>query len=41
VALQGVEQDRYSYNVARLDLSVGNAPAWRVTIAPDFASWGS
>jgi hypothetical protein len=39
VALQGVEDGQYIYNVTRLDLRRGNAPVWRVTIAPDFSSW--
>jgi hypothetical protein len=39
VALHGVEKDQYVYNVTRLDLTRGNAPVWRVTIAPDFGSW--
>lgn len=38
-ALQGVENGRYIYNVARLDLRRGNAPVWRVTIAAEFTSW--
>jgi hypothetical protein len=39
VALQGVVEGAYTYGVTRLDLRRGNAPAWRVRIAPDFESW--
>jgi hypothetical protein len=39
VGLQGVEDGAYTYQVTRLDLSRGNAPAWRVLIAKDFESW--
>jgi len=39
VALNGVQNGEYAYNVTRLDLRRGNAPVWRVTIAPDFTSW--
>jgi hypothetical protein len=39
VSLQGVFDGGYNYGVTRLDLRRGNAPAWRVRIAPDFESW--
>lgn len=39
VGLQVVQNDEYFYNVTRLDLRQGNAPAWRVHIAQDFLSW--
>ena len=39
VGLQGVNEGQYSYNVTRLDVRQGNAPAWRVHIAQDFSSW--
>ena len=39
VALQDVVDGAYTYGVTRLDLRRGNAPAWRVRIAPDFGSW--
>jgi hypothetical protein len=39
VALQGVEAGEYLYAVTRLDLSRGNAPAWRVRIGKDFDDW--
>lgn len=32
-------QGRYSYMVAELDVSGGDAPVSQVTIAEDFASW--
>jgi hypothetical protein len=37
--LHGVVEGSYIYGVTRLDLRHGNAPAWRVRIAPDFESW--
>jgi hypothetical protein len=39
VGLQGVENGSYVYGVANLDLSRGDAPAFRVCISPDFDSW--
>jgi hypothetical protein len=39
VGLQGVEDGSYVYQVTRLDLSQGNAPAWRVRIGKDFDDW--
>lgn len=39
IALQGIENGEYTYNVAKLDLSEGNAPVWRVTIVRDFDNW--
>jgi hypothetical protein len=39
VGLQGVEADEYIYNVTRLDLSRGHAPAWRVRIGKEFDDW--
>lgn len=39
VGLQGIEASEYVYNVTRLDLSRGHAPAWRVRIAQDFDNW--
>jgi hypothetical protein len=39
VGLQGVENGGYIYQVTRLDLRRGNAPAWRVRIGKDFDGW--
>jgi hypothetical protein len=39
MSLQGVEAGQYVYGVTLLDLSRGNAPAWRVRIAEDFHTW--
>lgn len=39
VGFQGVEDGKYTYNVARLDLSRGNAPTWRVRISENFDGW--
>jgi hypothetical protein len=39
VGLQGVEEREYVYGVASLDLSRGDAPAFRVRIAHDFGGW--
>jgi hypothetical protein len=39
VGLQGVEAGEYVYNVTRLDLSQGHAPAWRVRIGKGFDEW--
>ena len=39
VGLNGVEDGRYSYWVAMLDLGDGDAPVYCVGIAEDFASW--
>jgi hypothetical protein len=39
VGLQGIEDGKYIYQVTRLDLRQGNAPAWRVTISAGFDSW--
>ena len=39
VGLHTADTAGYHYDVARLDLSRGVAPVWRVDIAPDFASW--
>lgn len=39
VGLQIVQNDEYFYNITRLDLREGNAPAWRVHIAQDFLSY--
>ncbi|MEO8631633.1 MAG: hypothetical protein ABI612_26595 [Betaproteobacteria bacterium] len=39
VGLQSVEAGEYVYGVTRLDLSRGNAPAWRVRIGKDFDAW--
>lgn len=39
VGLQCVEDGEYSYNVARLDRSHGNAPVWRVHINQNFEEW--
>jgi len=36
---QSIESDCYVYNVTRLDVRNGNAPAWRVRIDADFDSW--
>jgi hypothetical protein len=33
------EDDGYAYNVVQLDVSHGDAPAWRVHIANDFENW--
>jgi len=45
IGLNGVTDGAYAYNVVHLDLSDGNAPAYRVHITKDFArpacaSWG-
>jgi hypothetical protein len=40
ISLHGVTDDgAYVYDVVGLYRSDGNAPAWRVRIAPDFSSW--
>jgi hypothetical protein len=39
VGLQGVEDGSYIYQVTRLDLSQGDAPAWRVRIGKEFDGW--
>ena len=39
VSLHGVKADEYVYDVARLDVSRRNAPAWCVCIGADFNSW--
>jgi hypothetical protein len=39
VGLEGVVDERYVYNVTRLDVRIGQAPAWRVRIARDFDDW--
>ena len=39
VGLQSVTAGRYVYGVTLLDLSDGNAPAWRVHIGKDFEAW--
>lgn len=40
VGLQGVEEtDKYIYAVTELDLSHGNAPAWRIRVGKDFNAW--
>lgn len=39
VGLQGVEAGQYVYAVTLLDLSDGNAPAYRVRIGKDFDAW--
>jgi hypothetical protein len=39
VGLQAVEAGEYIYNVTRLDLSQGHAPAWRVRIGKEFDDW--
>ena len=39
VGLQAVEAGDYVYAVTRLDLTLGNAPAWRVRIGKDFDEW--
>jgi hypothetical protein len=39
ISLQGVENGEYIYNVAHLDISDGNAPAFEVRISADFESW--
>lgn len=39
VSLQSETDGAYSYNVAHLDISAGNAPAYRVHIAKDFDDW--
>jgi hypothetical protein len=39
VGLQSVEAGKYVYNVTRLDLSRGHAPAWRVSIGQEFEQW--
>ncbi len=39
VALHAATCGMYQYDVARLDLSRGAAPVWRVSITSDFNSW--
>lgn len=39
VSLEGVVAEEYRYNVSRLDVRMGQAPAWRVRIAKDFDAW--
>jgi hypothetical protein len=39
MGLQGVEAGQYVYGVTLLDLSRGDAPAWRVRIGEDFDTW--
>ncbi|HTK34078.1 MAG TPA: hypothetical protein VL358_02170 [Caulobacteraceae bacterium] len=39
VSLEGVLAGEYVYNVTRLDVSKGQAPAWRVCLAKDFDDW--
>lgn len=41
VALNGaaIAEGRYAYDVAELDVSRGDAPVMRVTLAEDFGSW--
>jgi hypothetical protein len=39
VGRHGGDADEYTYNVTRLDLSRGNAPAWMVRIGKDFNTW--
>ena len=39
VALHRAAADGYQYDVARLDITHGVAPVWRVRIAPDFDTW--
>ncbi len=39
VGLNGVDAGKYVYNVTRLDLRQGNAPAWQVCIGEDFNTW--
>jgi hypothetical protein len=39
MGLQGVEQGAYVYGVTNLHQSGGDAPAWRVRIAPAFDAW--
>lgn len=39
MGLQGVEQGAYVYGVTNLHRSGGDAPAWRVRIAPAFDAW--
>lgn len=39
VGLQSIDAGEYVYNVTRLDLSRGHAPAWRVRISKEFDQW--
>jgi hypothetical protein len=39
VGFQGVEDVRYVYQVTVLDVEVGNAPTWRIRLAPNFDGW--
>lgn len=39
MVLQAVRDGAYVYGVTWLHLGFGNAPTWRVCIAPDFDSW--
>jgi hypothetical protein len=36
---QSHDEGNYTYNVTRLDIRNGNAPAWRVRISADFETW--
>jgi hypothetical protein len=39
MGLQEVRCGAYVYAITNLNLEGGNAPAWRIKIAPDFGSW--
>jgi hypothetical protein len=39
ISLQGVTDGAYAYNVVHLDMSDGNAPAYRVHVTKDFYDW--
>lgn len=39
ISLEGVTDGAYAYNVTHLDISEGDAPAYRVHITKDFDTW--
>ncbi len=39
VGFRGVERGQYIYNVAVLDIEIGDAPTWMVTVADTFDRW--
>jgi hypothetical protein len=39
MGLQEVIDGAYVYGVTNLNVAGGNAPTWRVSVAPDFKSW--
>lgn len=39
VHLESVNERNYTYCIAKLDLTYGDSPAWKVLIPTDFSSW--